>query len=143
MTDELTKILDSELLRCTKALRDVNPVEEIDVYYKLINAINSLYWRVKDVSERHGYHSDPVGEPGKPGVPVDEPSVSVDEPDVEPESEPEKTYTKEEVRAALGEARKTGTNIPELLRSLGADNFTSLPASKYGEVMKLLENRDA
>ena len=142
MTEELTKLLEPELLRCTKALRDVNPVEEIDVYEKLLSAINSIHWLVTR-NQFRGYHPDPVGEPGEPGVPVDEPSVSVDEPDVEPEPEPERTYTKEEVRAALGEARKTGTNIPELLRSLGADNFTSLPASKYDEVMELLENRDA
>lgn len=66
----------------------------------------------------------------------------VENPFPEPEApaaEPAKTYKKEEVRAALGEARKRGVNATELLRSLGYENFTSVPAAEYGTIMAKLE----
>ncbi len=52
--------------------------------------------------------------------------------------EPTKTYTKEEVRAALAKSRKNGVNVTELLDELGYDNFSAVPAGKYGEIMAKL-----
>ena len=70
----------------------------------------------------------------------DEPSVEEYAPPVmEPaEEEPTKTYTKEEVRAALAKSRKQGVNVTELLDELGYDNFSAVPAGKYGEIMSRL-----
>ena len=51
----------------------------------------------------------------------------------------EKTYSKEEVRAALGAARANGLNVTELMKKFGVDKFPAFPAGKYGELMALLE----
>jgi len=44
------------------------------------------------------------------------------------------------VRAALRDAKKRGVDIKELIQSFGATNLTDLPAEKYGELMKKLED---
>lgn len=44
-----------------------------------------------------------------------------------------------QVRAALRDAKKRGVDIVELIKSCGASNLTDLPAEKYGELMKKLE----
>ena len=49
--------------------------------------------------------------------------------------EPAKTYTKEEVRAALGRARKNGMVVSEILSEFDVDSFPALPESKYPELM--------
>lgn len=51
----------------------------------------------------------------------------------------EKTYSKEEVRAALGAARAKGINVTELMKKFGVDKFPAFPAGKYGELMTMLE----
>ena len=51
----------------------------------------------------------------------------------------EKTYSKEEVRAALGAARAKGLNVTELMKKFGVDKFPAFPAGKYGELMAMLE----
>jgi len=51
----------------------------------------------------------------------------------------EKTYTGPEVRKALVDARGKGVNVKEILAGFGAENFSALPAAKYGELMKKLE----
>lgn len=80
-----------------------------------------------------------VGE--KIGAPVVEetaaPAPVSSEPTEELE-EPAKTYSKEEVRAALAKSRKQGVNVTELLGELGYDNFSAVPAGKYGEIMARL-----
>jgi len=44
-----------------------------------------------------------------------------------------------QVRAALREAKKRGVDIAEVIKSFGASNLTDLPAEKYSELMKKLE----
>lgn len=44
-----------------------------------------------------------------------------------------------QVRAALRDAKKRGVDIAALIKSFGASNLTDLPAKKYGELMKKLE----
>lgn len=51
----------------------------------------------------------------------------------------EKTYSKEEVRAALGAARAKGINVTELMKKFGVDKFPAFPAGRYGELMTMLE----
>lgn len=64
---------------------------------------------------------------------------SQEEPVHEPvEEEPAKVYEMTEVRAALVEARKKGTNVTELLKEFGVENFGAFPAGRYGELMKRL-----
>lgn len=44
-----------------------------------------------------------------------------------------------QVRAALRDAKKRGVDIAAVIKSFGASNLTDLPAEKYGELMKKLE----
>lgn len=68
------------------------------------------------------------------------------EPEAKPETKPDasanpadgRSYTKEEVRAALAESRKRGVKVTELLGELGYDNFSAVPAGEYGAVMAKL-----
>jgi len=62
------------------------------------------------------------------------------EPDPEPAppADPGKTYEMSEVRAALVAARKNGTNVTELLKEFGVENFSAFPAGRYGELMQRL-----
>lgn len=62
----------------------------------------------------------------------------VTEPVAEPAPETGRSYTKEEVRAALAESRKRGVKVTELLGELGYDNFSAVPAGEYGAVMAKL-----
>ncbi len=73
------------------------------------------------------------------GTPFDATEEETPEPEPCSAAETEgKTYTKAEVREALGAARLAGVNVTELLRVVGVDRFTALPASRYGELMGLL-----
>lgn len=71
----------------------------------------------------------------QPVAPIEE--VTTSEPSTT-EGE-EKTYTKEEVRAALGAARAKGVNVTELMKKFGVDKFPAFPAGRYGELMTMLE----
>ena len=44
-----------------------------------------------------------------------------------------------QVRAALREAKKRGVDIAAVIHEFGASNLTDLPAEKYGDLMKKLE----
>lgn len=59
-------------------------------------------------------------------------------PSADEQEEPAKVYDPADVRAALVAARRAGTNVTELLKEFGVDNFGAFPAGKYGELMKRL-----
>jgi hypothetical protein len=88
---------------------------------------------------------------GKPETEEDEPESGEDSdeapipepepepaPTLDPEPEPGKTYEMSEVRTALVAARRKGTNVTELLREFGVENFSAFPAGRYGELMRKL-----
>ena len=50
----------------------------------------------------------------------------------------EETYTSSQVRKALVDARKAGVDVKALLAEFGADNFSAVPAGKYGAIMRKL-----
>ena len=50
----------------------------------------------------------------------------------------EETYTSSQVRKALVDARKNGVDVKALLAEFGADNFSAVPAGKYGAIMRKL-----
>lgn len=61
--------------------------------------------------------------------------------DVEPKPIADKTYSKAEVRAALGQARlERNVDINAIIRTLGFSQFGEVPASKYGELMEAIAN---
>lgn len=66
-------------------------------------------------------------EPEEPEAPTNEPTPA----------EPVAEYTLEEVRAALGEAQRAGTcDVNELIRSLGYEYLSQIPAANYGQLME-------
>lgn len=81
------------------------------------------------VEDEPAGHPDPVGEPGPSGVPG-----SVDESPAE-ESEPTETYTKEEVRALLAEARAKDIDIKALMKPFGGPPLNAVDPSQYGALM--------
>lgn len=146
--EEVREIAKSEADRLVKLLPTIDPVFQSEVYRRTLDNIQSLNWLVPP--EAPGCN---IGEPIRVTAadvhPVDsvspfpEPSVEEYTAPVmetpEPEPEPEKTYAREDVRAALAKARKKGINVTEFLAEFGVENFTGLPAAKYPEVMAKLE----
>lgn len=58
----------------------------------------------------------------------------------DPEPEPKPTLTSSEVRTRLAEARRNGVNVAALIKEFGVDNFTALPATKYADLLSMIDN---
>ena len=154
MTD-IENIIKSERERLISLLPHLDPLRENQVYRTTLENIQQLGWLAPHepcaVCTCGEPKAEDVEEPYVEPTPFPEPSTEeytapvMDDPNVlpatkpEPEPEPAKTYTMTEVRAALAQSRKKGVNVNEFLQGLGYDNFTAVPAAKYGEVMAELE----
>lgn len=153
MTDS-KEVMRREYARIVDRLGEVDPCSNPALYKELLEFIDTLYalsgLQFDDYVERMEREgkmakldavmtevkTEPIPEVEEPEA---DPAPAPD-PEPGPEPEPEdKTYSKEEVRAALAESRKKGVNVAELLKEFGAANFTGLPAAKYGELMARLE----
>lgn len=75
----------------------------------------------------------------KAGKTPDEPEQQVIPEPEEVQPVEEITYDLITVRQAMRDAKKRGVDIVALIKDLGATNLTDLPAEKYGELMKRLE----
>lgn len=145
---------NEEILRCLKTARDntVKALAEVtpgtDEYSRMLYGYDQLrviLERFDDPTENDATcaiipvepagHPDPVGEPGEPGVP-EQPAP---EPVHEPAPAAEKV-SREELRAALAEAKKKGVVISELINSLGAKNFSGVADEKLPELKARMEN---
>lgn len=144
MTEELKTILEKEEERLINALPKVDAINQADTYNVILNNLTAVRYHLGELDEE-----EPEEDSRVIGVTPQEPSVEEFHPPVmlpeEPEEEdtppweepkPAPTYTREEVRAALAKARKTGLNVTELLAEYGVDNFSALPAGKYAEIME-------
>lgn len=148
---DLTKLFDTEIQRMAEKLCAMDPGSA--AYGQMLSNMSDLIWladrrtlaaqekpAVIDITPAHVKKSveEDLGL-DTPEEPVSEP---VSEPVAEPvsESAPEtgRSYTKEEVRAALAESRKRGVKVTALLGELGYDNFSAVPAGEYGAVMAKL-----
>lgn len=143
------EILRREYLRIVDRLGEVDPIQNPALYKELLDLIERLDWYAR-ASEPGTVEKTPV----RPTVDeiVEEVKAEKPEPSVEeyappvmnnpePAEEPKidvPTLTKEVVRAALAKSRKAGVNVTELLQEIGYDNFSAVPASKYGEIMERL-----
>lgn len=101
----------------------------------------------------HRYDTDPVsecnedcadcpncegGEQTEDADIVEYPTPAPEPHDPVPEEKP--TLTPSEVRARLAEARRNGINVAALIKEFGVDNFTALPATKYADLLGMIEN---
>lgn len=152
---DLTKLFDNEVQRMAKSLCIMDPSSA--AYGQMLSNMSDLIWLAdrralaeqekpavidgtpahvkKAVEEDLGLDTPEEAAPQTEPFPEPFP-----EPFAEPAPEPktERSYTKEEVRAALAESRKRGVKVTELLGELGYDNFSAVPAGEYGAVMAKL-----
>ena len=140
---DLTKLFDNEAQRMAKSLCIMDPSSA--AYGQMLSNLSDLLWiayrigpatqekpDVIDVTPAH------VKKAVEEDLGLDTPEEPVSEPVAEPVPETGRSYTKEEVRAALAESRKRGVKVTELLGELGYDNFSAVPAGEYGAVMAKL-----
>lgn len=129
MTDRDAKeILRREYYRVVDRLGEVDPVTNPTLYKELLDFIDTLQWNAREPELTPMATAEEIIAKAKA-----EPIPVVDEP--AEEETPAKTYSKEEVRAALGRARKRGLVVSELLSEFDVDSFPGLPESKYPELM--------
>lgn len=140
---DFTKLFGTEIQRMSEKLRAMDPGSA--AYGQMLSNMNELIWLadriglmtqekpdVIDVTPAH------VKKAVEEDLGLDTPEEPVAEPVTEPAPETGRSYTKEEVRAALAESRKRGVKVTELLGELGYDNFSAVPAGEYGAVMAKL-----
>ena len=144
---DLTELFDNEIWRMAEKLCAMDPGSA--AYGQMLSNMSDLIWLadrrtlatqekpdVIDVTPAH------VKKAVEEDLGLDTPEEPVSEPVAEPVSEPApetgRSYTKEEVRAALAESRKRGVKVTELLGELGYDNFSAVPTGEYGAVMAKL-----
>lgn len=146
---DLTKLFDTEIQRMAEKLCAMDPGSA--AYGQMLSNMSDLIWladrrtlaaqekpAVIDITPAHVKKSveEDLGlDTPEETAPQAEP---VSEPVSEPAPETGRSYTKEEVRAALAESRKRGVKVTALLGELGYDNFSAVPAGEYGAVMAKL-----
>lgn len=146
---DLTKLFDDEIQRMAEKLCAMDPGSA--AYGQMLSNMSDLIWladrrtlaaqekpAVIDITPAHVKKSveEDLGlDTPEETAPQAEP---VSEPVPEPAPETGRSYTKEEVRAALAESRKRGVKVTALLGELGYDNFSAVPAGEYGAVMAKL-----
>ena len=144
---DLTELFDNEILRIALSISDTDPssaaygqmLSNMNELIRLADRIGPTTRKNPDVIDVTPAH---VKKAVEEDLGLDTPEETVSEPVAEPVSDPApetgRSYTKEEVRAALAESRKRGVKVTELLGELGYDNFSAVPAGEYGAVMAKL-----
>lgn len=148
---DLTELFDNEVRRMARSISVMDPSSA--AYGQMLSNMSDLIWladrrtlatqekpAVIDITPAH------VKKAVEEDLGLDTPEEPVADPEPEPVAEPVaepapetgRSYTKEEVRAALAESRKRGVKVTELLGELGYDNFSAVPAGEYGAVMAKL-----
>ena len=145
---DMTKLFDTELQRMAEKLCAMEP--DSASYGQLLSNMSDLCWladrRALAAQEKPTETDDTpahVKEAVEEALGLDTPDPAA-EPELVPQAEDEpapqteRSYTKEEVRAALAESRKRGVKVTELLAGLGYENFSAVPAGEYGAIMAKL-----
>lgn len=154
---DLTKLFDNEVQRMAERLCAMDPGSA--AYGQMLSNMSDLIWLADrrtlaaqekpaaiDITPAHVKKSvaedlglDTPEEAAPQTAPFPEPFPEpFTESEPAPEPKTERSYTKEEVRAALAESRKRGVKVTALLGELGYDNFSAVPAGEYGAVMAKL-----
>lgn len=142
MLDKYNQLID--------LLEETDPIKHPSEFVSVLDLLDRLHFSI-DRQFDHNYpvpvncacKSEPSIEEYAPPVMVTPEPEEPAQPEPGIKGEAEHTYTKEEVRAALAKSRKEGINVTELLGELGYDNFSAVPAGRYGEIMGRLVSGDA
>ena len=147
---DLTKLIDTELQRMTEKLCAMDPGSA--AYGQMLSNMSDLIWladrraleaQEKTIEPKTDDTPAHVKEAVEEALGLDTPDPAA-EPELVPQAEEEpapqtgRSYTKEEVRAALAESRKRGVKVTALLADLGYENFSAVPAGEYGAIMAKL-----
>lgn len=143
---DLTKLFDDEIQRMAEKLRTMEP--DSANYGQLLSHMSDLVWladrlalaaQEKPTEPKNDDTPAHVKKAVEEALGLDTPAPApAPETDAEPTPKTERSYTKEEVRAALAESRKRGVKVTELLAGLGYENFSAVPAGEYGAIMAKL-----
>lgn len=136
MTIAQPEYLKAEVRRLLKTLPTVNPASYD--YCQLLSNLEMVLGSTDLIGLALSESGYDMPTEDQPGVLPDK----APEPEPEPETETP-SYSMVEVRTALGEARRRGVNVAELVRSFGVNNFTAIPAGSYPELMRKLEELEA
>lgn len=147
---DLTKLYDDEIQRMAEKLSAMDPSSA--AYGQLLSNMSDLVWladrralatQEKPTEPKNDDTPAHVKEAVEEALGLDTPDPAgelelVPQAEEEPAPQTERSYTKEEVRAALAESRKRGVKVTELLAGLGYENFSAVPAGEYGAIMAKL-----
>lgn len=117
-----------------------------EAYNTAIRAIEELTSLVDGISYALGekQYTDPYPAPTEPPVevPIEDPQ-ELEVQKIVALGEPAQTVTYElsEVRTKAKEARDAGVKLPEIWKAFGGTKLSDVPATKYGELMALLDEK--
>ena len=140
----MTDFVRDELLRVVHTLPDTDPrTAEYHVLLRSVELLDSVGPTIEDIIKMEPCNED-CTDCAECGDTADESKV-IDFPPAPPEpheTEPaeEVTLTSAEVRTKLAAARKAGVNVAALIKDMGVDNFTALPAGRYAELLKRIDD---
>lgn len=123
-------------------LEKLDPAD--DMYYRVLYNLSQLLEHKADIDaiDVVGQKDAPIiSEEKLPETKQEEKQVTEEVVTEEPYEEDDSPtgYTLSDIRAALIAAKKKGFDSSGLVRSYGVDNVTAVPASKYNEIMKKIE----
>lgn len=131
--------LTKELERCKTAMTDTRPGEE--EYQRALESLRSIWYTLRydcePIQDPDGANPDTLPEPEASDTPTgaEEPEQPPEEPKPAPSTPKLK---KEDVRAALADARLKGVNVSKLIADLGASNLSGVDPSDYPRLMETL-----
>ena len=132
----MVDFLKHELERCKNAMAQTDPTSE--GYRNALGAMNEIRYALE--RELHPRTYDPFEYPAPvPPAPVE----AEEEPKAEPVKEEAPAPSapklkKEDVRAALADARLKGVDVSKLIADLGASNLSSVDPDDYPKLMDAL-----
>ena len=141
----MTDFVKDELLRVVHTLPETDPrTPEYHTLLRSIEALDSIGSTINDIIALEPCNRDCTDcaeceEEDKSKV-VDFPPAPPEPHETEEPKDEEPTLTSSEVRAKLASARRAGVNVASIIKDMGVDNFTALPAGKYAELLKRIDD---
>lgn len=151
MNNEFRSKAAAECNRVLDTLAGLDPTAA--EYPTVLRCLTDLFYlagphfEVRDDFARPAAPCEPSAHADDPAPVAEEPAVAEPEQPTEPESAEENTVPnkpeepvlkKENVRAALAEAKANGISVAAIIQSFGVSKFSDIPAERYTEVMEKL-----